>query len=107
MLILVFIFGVWNVYLTYMTNYREESAMTKKSDDLIAKLEERVERAQKDIEKASNLTPLLESKMYEIDKHLAVMEEKLKKATTKSLMAAGATQKQALQFWNSTSTYIT
>ncbi|HBD7398682.1 TPA: hypothetical protein KKX52_002706 [Legionella pneumophila] len=106
MLILVLVFGIWNIYLTYKTNSREESTITKKSDELIAKLEERVERAQEDIEKASNTIQMIESKMYEIDKNVAVIEEKLKNATIKSLMAAGATKKQSLQFWDSKSTYM-
>lgn len=38
MLILVFIFGIWNIYLTYKTSYREENAITKKSDELIAQI---------------------------------------------------------------------
>lgn len=106
MLIAVIIFSAWNIYLTYKANAREESTITQKADTLMAKLEERVERAQKDIEKAADTAQLLDNKINEIDKELAVIEEKLKNATTKSLMAAGATQKQALQFWESTSTYI-
>lgn len=102
MLIAVIIFGVWNIYLTYKTNDREENAITQKEDTLTAKLEERVERAQKDIEKAADTTLHLENKINEIDKNLAVIEEKLKNATTKSLMAAGATKEQAVQFWNNT-----
>ncbi|HAT1764584.1 hypothetical protein [Legionella pneumophila] len=106
MFIAVVIFSAWNIYLTYKTSAREESNITQKADKLMAKLEERVERAQKDIEKAGDTAQMLDNKINEIDKKLAVIEEKLKNATTKSLMAAGASQEQALQFWENKSTYI-
>lgn len=70
MLIAIIIFSTWNIYLTYKANGREESTITQKANTLMAKLEERVERAQKDIEKAADTAQLLDNKINEIDKEL-------------------------------------
>ena len=91
-LVIIIALGIWNLCLSIKTDTREESALTKKANDLTAKLEERVSRAQTDLEKANTITA-------HIDKHLAVIEERLKQATTKTLMAAGITKEQALEYW--------
>lgn len=106
-LLIMLALGGWNLYLSIKTETREESTITKNANDLIAKLEERVSRAQTDLEKANTITAELEKKVFEIDKHLAVMEERLKLTTTKTLMAAGITKEQALEYWNNPSSYIT
>lgn len=102
-LIAFLIFGIWNLYVTFATNIREENDVTKKATDMTAKLEERVSRAQTDIEKTNTTIEKFEAKISEIDKHVAVIEDRLKQATIKSLIAAGVSSKQALEFWGSKS----
>ncbi|MFW2571480.1 hypothetical protein [Legionella sp. 29fVS95] len=105
MLIGFLFFSVWGTYLTFKEDSREENKITHEATEITAKLKERVSHIQTDLEKTNIAIKEFEIKIFEIDKKVAVIEERLKNATTKSLIAAGASPEQALEFWESKSVF--
>lgn len=101
-----------SIYFSYVTtqlaaiaNQQTSDALKKTDVTEIATIAERMRQVRIDINNMNNSTKELTNKVNSLDKQIAVIEERLKNSTTKSLMAAGATKAQALQFWESPSTY--
>ena len=92
--------SVVSTELTQESNNTTKEVIKKNDERELGAIFERVKQARTDIEKLNGLSKELDQKINVLDRKMAVIEEKLQNATTKSLMAAGATKKQALQFWD-------
>lgn len=92
-------FGYVTSQLSAITNKKTEEISKKQETIEIATISEQMRQVHLDINNMNNLAKELGERVRLLDKQMAVIDERLKNATTKSLMAAGATKEQALQFW--------